>query len=179
MITIEDLIKYGMARDIEPIRKQSLAERNAVYDRQVDLYTRIYDRDINALQVAGKGQTSQASSLTKAYEQNLAKIEKDREASIGRLESRFQEEADRYKSNLQNPVVIKQVGDLKLKEIRDQAEAVRAQTETLQREGAERQASSVRARMGRVRGDRQMLSSARLSPEVGIGGKSTLGVSPF
>lgn len=176
MITIEDLIKYGLARDIEPVRQESLAERGAFYSRQIARLDASTDKQLAQLQEAGK--TKQAKSVAKTYGRELDKIEKDRDAAFERINERFNKELASYERLLERPETIRQISSLRSAEQEKELSRVRSETEAVQRESAERQASRVRARGGR--GGRQMLASARLSPQgMGVGGESTLGAAPF
>jgi hypothetical protein len=187
MIAIEDLIKYGMARDVEPARKQSLEERGAMYGRRISLLERQTDRQIAALEQAGMGSPDRRKikSVVDAYSKELAKIEKERDAAFNRINQRYDSELASYERLLQRPDTIRQVSSLRSAEqqkeidrIRGETERIRGETEVVQRESAEREAGRLRARSGR--GSRQMLASARLSPQgMGVGGESTLGAAPF
>lgn len=180
MITLDDLIKYGMARDVEPARKQSLEERGAMYGRRISLLERQTDKQIAALEQAGMGSPDRRKikTVVDAYSKELSKIEKEREAAFGRINQRYDSELAGYERLLQRPETIRQVSSLRSAEQQKEIDRLRGESEVVQRESAEREAGRVRARSRR--GSRQMLASARLSPQgMGIGGESTLGAAPF
>lgn len=180
MITIEDLIKYGLARDVEPARKQSLEERGAMYSRRISLLERQTDRQIAALEQAGMGSpdTKKIKALSDAFGKEYSKIEKERDAAFDRINQRYDSELASYERLLQRPDTIRQVSSLRSAEQQKELDRIRGETEVVQRESAEREAGRLRARSGR--GSRQMLASARLSPQgMGVGGESTLGAAPF
>lgn len=178
MITIEDLVKYGLARDVKPLKETALAQKSAQFQRQIDRLNRTFDEKIDVLQQAGKGQSAQAKSLQKSYGKELSKIEKAQDLEIGRVESKFSSETERYNRLLERPETIRKVSDFRTAEQQKELSRIKGEKETIQRGVAERRAAKIRARGGRS--GRQMLSSARLSPEsAGVGGQSTLGEAPF
>jgi transcriptional regulator with XRE-family HTH domain len=180
MIAIEDLIKYGLARDVEPARKQSLEERGAMYSRRISLLERQTDRQIAALEQAGMGSPDKKKikALSDAFGKEYSKIEKERDAAFDRINQRYDSELASYERLLQRPDTIRQVSSLRSAEQQKEIDRIRGETEVVQREAAEREAGRLRARGGR--GSRQMLASARLSPQgMGVGGESTLGAAPF
>lgn len=178
MITIQDLVKYGLARDIEPLKKTAVSETSARFEREIDRLNSTIGRDIAVLQEANKGQSSKAKSLERAYGKNLDRIEAEKEKAFGQIEKRYQSEIDRQKRMLEQPETIRQVSALRSAEQQKELDRIRGEKETVQRESAEREVSRRRARGGR--GSRQMLANARLAPQqMGIGGESTLGAAPF
>lgn len=195
-MTLEDLIKYGFARDIEPVKAKALEERNRYYDERIAGIQKTLE-ERRAVFERANWSAKDIRAAEKTYADMIASRERDRAAGIKAIEDRFAAEARQYERRLQDPNIIRQVGEKQAAEIRaesertrQQAEAIRRQTEelqerarveteTTQRESAERQAGRVRARSGRG-ASRQMLASARLSPQpMGVGGQSTLGTAPF
>lgn len=196
MISMEDLIKYGFARDIEPVKQQAISERNAFYDQRIAAIEKTLEERRAVFERANWSQRD-IRAAEKTYADMIASRERDREAAMRAIETRFSSEARQYERRMEDPNIIRQIGEKQAAEIRaesekvrQQAEQVRRQTEatqeqarvemeTSQRETAERQAGRVRARGGRG-ASRQLLATARLSPQpMGVGGQSTLGVAPF
>jgi chromosome segregation ATPase len=184
MITIQDLIKYGLARDVGPVREQILTQRNTSYEEQLAKLERDLNRRVGQAEAAGNDR-KKITSLEREYNASVKKLESDRTKALSSLEQRFNAEQEMYERRLEDPRVIRQISEFRtaehqqeLQRIKTESEGVQRKVEGVQREAAERQAGRLRARGGR--GARQMLSTARLSPEsMGVGGQSTLGAAPF
>lgn len=177
MITLEDLIKYDQARDVGPVREATLRERNTLYDSQLAKLERDLERRTQQAEKSGQGQ-KKITSIEREYNASIKKLEADRAKALSSIEKRFDAEAAMYERRLEDPSVIRRVSQAQLSEQQEQLKRIKTEAEGVQREFAERQAGRMRARGGR--GSRQMLSSARLSPQpMGVGGQSTLGQAPF
>lgn len=188
MITLEDLIKYDRARDVGPVRETTLRERNTLYDEQSAKLERDLNRRTEQAEKSGQGQ-KKITLLEKEYNASVKKLEADRAKALSIIEQRFDAEAATYERRLEDPSVIlrvsqaqlleqRKINEAQLAEKQEQLKRIKTEAQGVQRESAERQAGRMRARGGR--GSRQMLSSARLSPQpMGVGGQSTLGEAPF
>jgi hypothetical protein len=184
MITIKDMIRYGLARNVDPVREQTLAQRNTSYDEQFAKLERDLNRRVEQAEASGLGR-GRITSLEGEYNAAVKKLEADRSRALSSIEKRFADEQAMYERRLEDPKWIQQISQLRtqeqqqeMQEQQQEIQRIKAESEGVQRETAERQAGRLRARSGR--GSRQMLASARLSPQgMGVGGESTLGAAPF
>jgi chromosome segregation ATPase len=177
MITIQDMIRYGLARNVDPVREQTLAQRNTSYDEQLAKLERDLNRRVEQAEASGLGR-GRITSLEREYNAAVKKLESDRTRALSSIEKRFADEQAMYERRLEDPKWIRQISQLRTQEQQQEIQRIKTESEGVQRETAERQAGRLRARSGR--GSRQMLASARLSPQgMGVGGESTLGAAPF
>lgn len=169
-ISAQDLFKYGFANDPRELYQTESTKLKADYDERI--------ADWRARLEQGR-QRGASENFFNMLDRQYETIQQQRDRAFERLDQRVQRQEEILETRLSSPSIQRRVLERKTQEMQAQAaeaaEKRRQESEVMQRESAERQASRFRARGSARAGARPMLSAARMAPQQTMAPEQTLG----